>query len=220
MARTSLGAIVNDVRGRIGQEVATRGRGGIVLKRLPNYKYPTIPILQEQQQRMKAVMAAYNTLTHAQAMQWNAYAAGLTRTAAVSGETYHPTGQNVFVGLASKFLQITPDGVVPVEPPPTEFLGDRFRLTLTGKAGAVVFTASGANTPPFLTELLLQPLKTPRRSPTQFYKSLAFVGFADGAEAYRAAVPAGWVAGAYRFVNPATGQATLLQPLGVVEVTG
>lgn len=45
------------------------------------------------------------SLTHgAQAMAWHAYGQTVTHHNAVSGQAYHPSGQNVFVARASNFL--------------------------------------------------------------------------------------------------------------------
>lgn len=219
MAKARLGSILGEVSGRIGSEVATRGRGGTILRGLPTYRRPTSPNEQITQTRMAAVMATYNTLTHAQAMAWNAYGQTITHHNAVSGRAYHPTGQNVFVALASKFLQANPAGTVPLVPPTTSFVGDTLTLTAAGAAGHLTFTASAPNAPGVLTELLVQKLKTPRRAPTPVYKSEAFASFAPGGLAVTLAFPPGVYACAFRFVEAATGQMTELVRVGVVEIS-
>lgn len=218
MAKARLGSILGEVSGRIGSEVATRGRGGTILRGLPTYRRPTSPNEQITQTRMAAVMATYNTLTHAQAMAWNAYGQTITHHNAVSGRAYHPSGQNVFVALASKFLQVHPTGAVPFVPPLGSFLGDALTVAVTGGVGQLAFAASAPNAPPAVTELLVQKLKTPRRAPMLFYKSEAFASFAPGALEVVLTLPPGHYACAFRFVDGDTGQMTELVRVGVVEV--
>jgi hypothetical protein len=218
MAKANLSGIVSDVRGTVGGEVMTRGRTGEVLKRRPRYRYPTKPTQQAVQDRMKAVMAAYNGLTQAQAMAWNDYARTLTRHSGLTGQSYHPTGQNIFAGLASKFLQINPAGTIPLDPPAADFDGDFLQVTAAGGTGQILFTASDPNTPEVQTELLVQPLKNARRAPAKFYRSAAFVSFVGRAPSYALTLPAGWYATAYRFVSAQTGQMTQMATLGTVEV--
>jgi hypothetical protein len=218
MAKANLGPIVSDVRGTVGQEVLTRGRTGEVLRRKPRYKYPKNPTLAVTHDRMKAVMQAWNTLDRAQALAWNAYAATLTRHNPVSGETYRPTGQNVFVALATKFLQLHPADAVPLTPPAAPFPPDSLQVTVAGVREGLLFTASAPNTPLAVTELLVQPLANARRAPGAFYKSAAFVSFVGRAPDYRLALPSGWYACAFRFVHARTGQATEIVTLDAVQV--
>lgn len=74
-----------------------------------------------------------------------------------------PTAINVFVALATRSLQATPDGTIPTFPPDGTFEGDAITLpTAPDPAGAgITFTASGANAPDVVTEILLQRLPTP-----------------------------------------------------------
>jgi len=77
----------------------------------------------------------------------------------------------------------------------------------------IAFSASAPNTPGVTTELLLQPLVSPNRTPhARRYRTVAFHTFTDP---LTVTVPAeeGWYAAAYRFVNPATGQSTPMVPL-------
>ena len=219
MAKATPGPLLTQIRGRIGNEVAIKGRNGLVLRGRPTYKRPTQLIQQTVQNRMTQVMAAYNTLTREQAMQWNAYASTLTRSGDTDNAPTHPTGQNVYVGLASKFLQVNPTGTVPLAPPTSPYFGDTLTVTLSGGTGQLLFTASAANAPDTRTELLVQKLKTPRRSPVPFYKSTAFVAFTPAVLTYALPSAPGWYACACRFVNSATGQMTTQVAIGIVEVT-
>ena len=84
------------------------------------------------------------------------------------------------MGLACKFLQINPDGAVPLVPPSAPFLGNRITVKASALSQLIIFTASGANVAPAQTELLLQKLASVRRAPTDKYISQGFVTFAVG----------------------------------------
>ncbi len=78
----------------------------------------------------------------------------------------------------------------------------------------VTFTASAPNAPGVITELLLQPLPSPNRTPKpRDYRTQAFVAFTP--ENLTATIPVepGCYAAAYRFVDPATGRSTMLVAL-------
>ena len=218
MAKAAFSAVVSRVRGEVDDAVFIGGRNGAVVRNKPTYGFPVTPNQRVTSNYFKAATAVYNTLTRPQVLAWNAYATTITRHDPLTGRTYHPTGQNVFMGLACKFLQINPAGVVPLAPPPASFLGNRLALTATAGAGVIVFTASGPNVAPAQTELLLQKLASVRRAPTDKYISQAFVSFTAGGLSHGVTAASGLYIPAYRFVNPLTGQMTDLQILGEVAV--
>src|SRR5258708_28364214 len=74
-------------------------------------------------------------MTAAQAAAWGNYASGLTRHDPRTGKSYHPAAITAFTALASKFLQATPAGTIPLTPPATAFAGDTIVFTATGAAG-------------------------------------------------------------------------------------
>ena len=86
------------------------------------------------------------------------------------------------------------------------------------RGGILTFSASTANAPGVVTELLTQRLANVRRTPTAQYKSAGFVAFVQGSLSADVPVEAGTYACAARFVERATGRATGLTPLGVVTV--
>jgi len=92
MAKAKFGPLMADVRGPVGERLMLRGRTGEIVRGRLRYRYPTQPIQQATQDRTKAVMGAWNTLTHEGAMAWNAHARTLTRTDPLSGTIDHPTG--------------------------------------------------------------------------------------------------------------------------------
>ncbi len=102
----------------------------------------------------------------------------------------------------------------PSRPPSIDATGMPTELE---NVSGVTFTASAANAPGVLTELLLQPLPSPNRTPERrAYRTRAFVAFTP--ENLSATVPTGSgpYAAAYRFVDAETGQTTALVTLGTV----
>ena len=85
----------------------------------------------------------------------------------------------------------------------------------SGKA-FLTFSASGANAPGTLTEMLVERIPNVRRKPTEVYKCAGFAAFSEGSLSVALPVEAGVYACAVRFVERATGQATAIQALGVV----
>ncbi len=150
---------------------------------------------------------------------WRTYAAGLTFENKRTGDKYKPKANNVFIALATKLLQVTPAGTIPVTPPTVPFLGDGITLTVAAATGKMTFTASGKNATGITTEFLLQKLVSKARTPTKnAYRSKGFYVFPVTPLTYDVSAAAGWYAVAYRFVNTATGQESALITLGVVQV--
>ena len=218
MAKMGYSPVVSEVRGAAGDEVFSRVRGASVVKGKPTYGFPVTPNQRVTSNYFKAAVTVYNTLTRPQVLAWNAFASTITRHDPLTGRQYHPTGQNVFMGLACKFLQINPAGAVPLVPPPGSFAGNRLTITATAAVGGIVFTASGPNNAPAQTELLLQKLASVRRAPTDKYISRAFAAFTAGSLSQGVAAVSGIYLPAYRFVNPVTGQMTDLLPLPEITV--
>src|SRR5258706_15690238 len=146
-------------------------------------------------------------MTAAQAAAWGNYASGQTKSDPRTGKSYHPTGITAFTALASKFLQVSPAGTIPLTPPTTSFAGDPPVITATGGAAKVTFNSGSINAANVTTELLLQPLKSANRKPQPGgYRTKAFQVFVNGGLSAIVTIPAGWYVPAYRFVNILTGQ--------------
>lgn len=218
MAKAQLSATLSNASGPLAGQVVSRGRSGLVVRSKPKFRYPKNAAVQLGNYRLTAANAAWNTLSVTQFEAWNRYAETLTHHNRVSGEAYHPTGKNAFIGLAVKFLQVNPAGSIPLAPPAGSFVGDPILVSASPTPTGIAFAASGPNGPATLTELLFQPLKNARRSPGQFYKSGGFVAFSGPNPVETLVLPAGWYAVAYRFVEVSTGRSTPLQPLAKLEV--
>lgn len=219
MARARLSMAFEDVRGRMGQSVVSRTQGGLVTKRLPKYKYPKIPAVEQGAERMRQANAAWNELTLAQAQAWQGYAETLFRTDPITGTRYAMSAKSAFIALTTKLLQMHPSQPIPAWPPLDGFIGDGVGLEVSSPHSHVVrFSASGPNSPGVVTELMVQKLANVRRSPSKFYKSLVFHAFEPGALTLDVTLDPGVYAFAYRFVRATTGQMTPMVGLGTVEV--
>ena len=218
MAKAAFSAVISNVRGEVVETVFIRGRNSAIVRNKPTYGFPVSPNQRVTSNYFKEATAVYNTLTRPQVLAWNAFAKTITRHDSLTGLQYHPTGQNVFMGLACKFLQINPAGAVPLVPPSGSFPGNRLVMTATAGSGLIVFTVGGPNVAPAQTELLLQKLASVRRAPTDKYISQAFVSFSAGSLSHGVTAISGIYIPAYRYVNPLTGQMTDLQILDEVTV--
>jgi len=215
--KAALSIMFEDLRGKAGSVVLQKGRSGLSVKPRVTGKNPRTPAQQAVRGYMAKAAQTYRSLTPAQLAAWQAYAQTVTHVNEVEGNSYHPAANSVFAGLAVKFLQMNPTGAVPTTPPASAFIGDSITVTAASpSAGTVVFTASGSNTLGVTTELLLQPLKSPARTPNpKDYRTKAFQAFAS-VTTKSLTVPPGTYAAAYRFVKTATGQVTPLVTLPVV----
>ena len=208
------------MRGKLGNTVFSRTRNGSTARALVPVKNPHTAAQVNARTAFTKAQAAQRTLTATQIGAWQTYANGLVKHDPVTLQSYVPVWNEIFTGLASKFLQFNPTGTIPTAAPTGAFVGDSITVTATGGIAQVTFTGSGANALFVKTELLLQPLKSKLRTPApDKYKSKGFVAYAAGGLTTTVIATAGYYAAAYRFVNLQTGQETLLQPLGIVQVS-
>lgn len=207
-----------------------RGRSGLVLQKPKTFRRAISPAQAESMARMKQTGLAWNELSSASVAAWRAYAKGLVHHNDVTGERYAPAAFNVFSGLFCKLLQIDSAAPVPVHPPFGTFMGDNIIVecglmiaedsTIHNPQFEILqFTASAANQPGVLTEILYQRLPGPNRLPKPAYKSAGFASFHTGSLTFTQPVEPGPYACAYHFVEASTGRTTLTMPLGTVTVS-
>jgi hypothetical protein len=219
MAKIALSSTISAIRGKVGTNVYTRGRSGPTLR----IKVPVANPKTQPQRFVRGNLGraarAYKSLTKSQRVQWQDYAAGLQVSNKVTGNSYSPAAIDVFVGLAAKFLQVSPTGTIPLTPPSTPFSGDNVVLTATTpSAGIVRLTASGPNTAGVTTEILIQRLPSINRMPPDNgYRHKQFHVFAGATPLELELGPGVWAV-AYRFVKTSTGQATDPLALPVQQV--
>lgn len=207
------------LHGKVGNVVFAQTRNGLVVRPRTTPRDPRTAAQTASRQRLARASSAWRTLSPAQFAAWRAYAQTLTRVSPVGGPPYVPMPHNVFTALAAKFLQVSPDGDIPLDPPAAPFFGDGIVVTATAEPGAIRFTASGPNASGIVTELLLQPLAHAGRAPkANLYRAQAFVPFASAGDSHTVPAAPGAYAPAVRFVRAATGQDSDLVPLSSVVV--
>jgi hypothetical protein len=220
MAKAKLGALLQDLSGKVGNAVFVKSREGTVVRARVSPTNPNTPSQQAARARLTTVSKIYKGFNATQEAAWDNYAGSIKHKDEITGKSQSPTAMNAFCGLGTKFLQVTPGGTVPTTPPANSFSGDSITLTALAGTGKVTFTATGGNTVGTKTELLLQPLKSRNRNPQKGgYRTKSFVSFVPGTLSFDVNVPPGYYAAAYRFVNTTTGQETALVPIGVSQVT-
>jgi hypothetical protein len=178
---------------------------------------PNTPPQEAARSYFKRATQAYEALPKAKVDAWNAYASQF-KTRNKQGKLREKHGLNVFTGLATKFLQVNPNGAIPQDPPSSDFNGDGASLTVTAGSGKLTFTSNLPNSAGVVTELLYQRLANGNRKPGKGYKTGAYVAFAPGSLSRDVPVPPGFYAAAYRFVRTATGQQSEIRTLTVVQV--
>lgn len=219
MAQGDIGVLFNNLRGKAGSVVFARGKDGTVVRPRVTGRNPRTPAQVAVRANLAKAGIAYKNMTPAQLTAWRAYAESQTSHDPETGKTYAPSAISVFTGLASKFLQATPMGTIPMTPPTSSFGGDNITVTATGDPGVVTFQANTANAANVTTELLLQPLKSSARMPQpNGYRSKAFKAFAINQVDIEIEATPGFYVPAYRFVNTLTGQDTGLIVLPMVQV--
>lgn len=207
--KAKLSMAFQDLRGKDGTCVIVMTRNGLALRADQNPSNPKTAAQTDVRENFSKASTTFRGLTSGQGAAWDTYAGGITRTDPITGKSYNPTAIDVFVGLASKFLQVNPTGTIPVTPPTSSFAGDSITFTVTPGTGVINITASGVNASGVTTEFLIQPLASVHRKPQwRAYRHAAFKVFAVGQLSLAINVPAGYYAVAYRFVKTATGQMT------------
>ncbi len=219
MAYVDLAAAFVALRGKSGNVTFRRTPTGLVLMRKARPADPRTAVQVAVRRRMAQAVEAWHGLSLEQAERWKEWAAGQQRVQAATRRAYSPTAFAAFVGLATKFLQVSPGQPIPVEPPAYAFAGDPVSVTARPEPGAVVFAAASACRPTVRVELLLQPLRYAAQAvQPRAFRTQAFADFSAGALEEAVAARPGWYAPAYRFVDAATGQATDLVRLPLVQV--
>lgn len=220
MANIAYSAMLQEARGKMGTVVFTAAKNGPTARVKASVKNPKTASQRTVRAYLTRAAKTFKGFTTAQYNAWNAFGATQVRSNPITGETYTLSGISAFVELTTKFLQVSPNGTIPLAPPTSDFTGDTVTVTATAGVGQVTFTGSSPNGSGITTELLLQRLPSRNRKPNpEGYVSAGFRAFAPGSLEFVATVPAGFYAAGYRFVRTATGQATDIVALPVQTVT-
>lgn len=220
MAKIGLGVVVAQIRGKVGGGVYTKAKNGSTLRVRIRPANPNTSAQSAVRSALAAASAAFKALSSTNLGLWQAYADSLTRYDAITGSTYHPSAISVFVGLATKFLQVNPGGTIPSTPPTSPFDGDVITIAPTGGNDLITYTGSADNSAGVTSELLYQKLPSANAQPKpNGYKSAGFSDDPDTTPFVATPLAAGVYATGYRFVDEATGQASPLVVTGNVTVT-
>lgn len=212
--KARLSMAFEDLRGKNGTVVISKGPNGLALRPFVIPKNPNTQAQEAIRSYLTKAARTFKGLNSTQLQAWRDYALTITKTDPITGEQYHPSAINAFVELATKFLQVTPTGSIPLTPPASPYVGDNVTVTAVASTGKVTFTASAGNAIATKSELLLQRLPSANRKPSSNgYRSKAFFQFLPGTLSTDVTVPPGFYAAAYRFVNTTTGQATEMIPI-------
>lgn len=219
MAKAELSVALNKLKGKAGTVVFVDGRDGVYIRPRVTPHNPNTPAQEFVRTNLRKAAIAFKALTPAQVQAWRDYAANLETDDPATGKNPKKTAIAAFVELAAKFLQLNPNGTIPVNPPTSSYYGDSITVTATAGTGTVTFTASAPNLPSSRTELLLQKLPSANRTPQKGkYLSKGFFQFVLGTLSTSVSVPPGYYAAGYRFVNATTGQATPIRQIGISQV--
>lgn len=229
MAKARTGVAFEQIVGCVDGGVAYGRNGGTMLRSRPTYRYRVTPPVAQGNDRLKQANAVWSGVGEITADAWDAYGRAHPRVDPVSGHRYASAGKNVFVGLSCKLLQLDATASLPHLPPMRPFIADDVVVELgvsigederrvSVVEGAILFEASGPNSPGVVTELLIQPLKSVRSKPQTFYKSHGFVAFEEGNLGAEVALPAGVYACATQFVERSSGRTVGWARLGKVTV--
>ena len=221
MAAADLGILVQTLRGKVGNAVFVKAKGGgTTVRARTRVTNPKTAAQVSVRGNLGRGSTLYKNMSAPQIALWRAYSQNLTFTSKKSGRKYVPSAIQAFDQLAAKFAQISPGTAVPMVPPTGGFAGDTVGLTATGNAGTIVFTASAGNAVGVKTELLVQLLKSKNRLPTaKGYRTKIFVTFSTGNLISTVPMAPGTYALAYRFVEVATGRETALVPISIQTVS-
>lgn len=220
MAKFSPGVVIGMIRGKVGGGVFTKAKNGATLRLRVRPANPNTASQSAARAALTDASRAFRDLSSGNLQDWRDYAASITKSDGITGSTYHPSAISVFVALATKFLQVDPEGTIPTSPPSAPFSGDDITLTAAGGADQITFTGSADNGAGITTEVLLQKLASANAQPKpQAYKSYGFTNVPDGTPEVVTGLSEGSYSPAYRFVETATGQQSGLVVLPTVVVT-
>lgn len=208
------GGVLGEASGRLAGAVFMRTASGTTYLR--EHVIPRDPKTPKQlawRELRSRAMRAYGTLDPLQVQKWERFC---SMRRASGGGACRPV--NVFVSLATKFLQVEDGRPIPLDPPDALFVGDAVAVAASAAPGGVLFTSANANHAGITTELLLAPMRTAGANPRdRDYRHQRFVAFSGPVSEFVAS-PTGWWAAAVRFVQVGTGQMSGLVRLGFVRV--
>lgn len=221
MARVGLSVLGAGYSGTSGSVVFVRLRDGSTRVRERGTPHNPNTLAQAHiRELMRRANAYFRDLSPEEMAAWKSYAERLADEAWAERRIMQVNPLNTYRALALKFLQVNGVTEPPRLPPAVAFVGDSVSLSASAEPGRVHFTASHANAPGMVTELMSQPLRLSISNPDpNKYRHGAFVAFTPGT--LQADLPAarGWLSPAYRFVLTATGQVSMTANITAIKIS-
>jgi hypothetical protein len=210
---------VDELSGKVGGVVFSRARSGPTVRVRVTPHNPRSAAQLATRAALTKASREFKALSSTDADGWNNFGLGIVFANGMGG-TYHPSGIQAYVQLATVFLAINPTGTPPTTPPSSPYAGDTIGVTGGGGTAEVTFTPSAANTSGSTTELLIQPLPSINRKPSPGgYRTVEYHVFTGSSDVVTITEPVGYYALAYRFVKIATGERGPLVALGTFQAT-
>ena len=213
-------ALVDDAAGKDGNLVTRRSRSGPTA---------TPRVYPDRTRTVRNTAATKNlgdsateftNLTDSQIEAWNRWGGSRTKTNTLNGVKYRQAGVNAYVELTSVFKMCAPGQASPALPPTSSFSGGNLRFTVVAQPSKLIVVASGPLAADSAIEISVAPVASrARKLPKDGYVSQGFF-VPEAADGYEMEVPlsASIYAVQVRYVNTATGQATVPQILGKATV--
>ena len=104
MAIIKFGMMMTDARGKLGGQVFTKTRSGATVRTKVTPTNPQTAAQQTARAILGNLSTAWRALTEEQRQGWNAAVDGFLKTN-IFGDTYSPSGKNLFVGLNANLAQ-------------------------------------------------------------------------------------------------------------------
>lgn len=98
MALIKFGMMMTDARGKLGGQVFTKTRSGATVRTKVTPTNPQTAAQQTARGILSSLSASWRNLTEEERRGWNSAVDGFVRTN-IFGDTYNPSGKNLFVGL-------------------------------------------------------------------------------------------------------------------------
>jgi hypothetical protein len=189
MARVKLGAIVSDLRGKLGGQNFQKNRYGHTLRTIPRFANKQSQTQQQNRGSFQFIVRSWGELTQGQRDAWN-NAVGNFLFTTVFGDQVAPSGQLLFTRL--NIIRRLIDEALLVNPPPNPPVTDITDINLIIDLGLSTLLVTYSPSPVPVGHkymiYLTAPLSAGISNPVS---RLRFYGFADaGAPDFVSTVPA------------------------------
>lgn len=111
MSKLTPSALVSELKGKCGDLVFQRNRGGAIVRALPNPVQPDTPKQLINRQIMRDAVSQWQNLPEIERVKWNEFAE-LTNAKSISADARQLSGYNLFISRALAMLQYIP-GLLP-----------------------------------------------------------------------------------------------------------